>query len=173
MTEFETAIVAQNEIVDFMAESPLYLRDLTPEMVQPYGIFLPTIPMLEPPHADEDLWTVVQESWYVSKDGTVVHMQIGDKTDLASTPRIAKLMFGGAGRETPIAVVHDELYSQAGKRRYNIFTKEYWLPDQKWCDVVFRDGSLLCKTNLFKAMTFYRALRMFGWIAWRNYRKIA
>lgn len=149
------------------------LRELTPHDVMPYGLFMPTIPSLLPPHADEDDWTVTKGSIYIAPDGTVVHITQGDKTDLASTPRIGKLIFGGPGRETPGAVVHDNGYSKVGKERYNIFMQEAWVPPQKWWDQTFKDCMYLCKTNRLKIHTYYRMLRMFGFVAWKNYRRKA
>jgi len=166
--------LAHNEMRALMPEVPKELRDITPEDVKPYGIFIPHIPLLYPPHADEDKWTVMTEGWFVACDGTVVHFQVGDKTDLASIGRIVKLLFRFPGRETPAAVGHDEGYSQAGKKRYNIFEKVLWLPPQSWWDEkVFKNGMLLCKTSRIKVCVYYRALRMFGWIAWNHYRRKA
>ena len=147
------------------------LKGITLEELQPYGKFIPFLPRLEPPHGDEKQWTVIEESWYIANDGTVVHLQVGDKTDLASIPRIGKLIFGGAGRETSIAVVHDEGYRQIDHLRYNVLTKKLWIPSQKWWDQMFRDGALLCKTSKTKTRIIYRMLRMFGWIAWNRYRR--
>jgi len=161
----------EDDIRSLVEDCPAILSSIKIADLQPHGLFIPSIPSLMPPHGDERLWTVTTESWYIASDGTVIHMQIGDKTDLASTPRTAKFIFNGAGRETPIAVVHDEGYSQVNKRRYNIITKEYSIPTQKWWDKTFKSGCLLCKTNWIKAKVYYRALRMFGWIAWSRYRR--
>jgi len=147
---------------------------LTPEDVQPYGLFLPDIPSLMPPHGDEKKWTVVKSSTFIACDGTLVDMALQMKTDLASTPRIAKLIFGGPGRETPAACGHDRGYGSPGELYWNIFTHEFVEPDRKWWDeIVFKNGMMLCKTNKIKVHAYYRAVRMFGWAPWGRYRRAA
>jgi hypothetical protein len=141
------------------------ISELTFADLQPYGVFLTGVPRLIPP-IDDNQWTVVDKIVYVANDGTVCIIEAGTKTDLASTPNLIKLIFGGPGKETIAAVVHDGGYRNPKVARYNILTKEYRIMPKAFWDKVFDSLMIATKTEKIKQRAFYMAVNYFGWFAW-------
>ena len=82
----------------------------------------------------------------------------GFRTDFASVPRLFWRVVPPWGRYSPAAAVHDYLYATGQMSRRD-------------ADVVFYDKMIALGVNKAKAWTMYRAVRMFGGLAWRNWRK--
>jgi hypothetical protein len=141
------------------------ISELTIEDLQPYGLFLTGVPRLVPPIEDNQ-WTVIDRIVYVAPDGTVCTEEAGTKTDLASTPNLVKAVFGGPGKETIAAVIHDGGYRRPREARYNIFTKEYRIMPKSFWDKVFDSLMIATKTEKIKQWAFYMAVNYFGWFSW-------
>ena len=88
----------------------------------------------------------------------VVTVPIGFLTDFASVPRIFWAILPPDGEYTQAAVVHDYLYNS---RIYN----------RKKSDSIFIEAMKVLGVSLWKRRIMYRAVRMFGWIPWRNHDK--
>lgn len=105
----------------------------------------------------------VAEKWSVTADvggGRLVTVQIGEgfTTDGASIPR-ALWRLCGHPFETPrvvAALAHDWLYASHAT-------------DRKTADMVFRALCVLVGVGKVRAAVEYRALRLFGWAAWRSH----
>lgn len=84
----------------------------------------------------------------------------GFQTDGASIPRFAWITTGTpfAPEHIRAAVIHDYLY-QTGKT------------DRKTADQVFQAFLLTDGVSGYQAWKMFWALRLFGWIAWRRYRR--
>ncbi|GAI33030.1 unnamed protein product, partial [marine sediment metagenome] len=59
------------------------------------------------------------------------------------------------GKYGKAAVVHDYLYQTQTRTR-------------KFADDVFYEAMLVSGTKPWKAMAMYRAVRLFGWLAWKG-----
>lgn len=144
------------------------LNEITRDDLGKYGCFINEAPLLEPPAGEDDLWTVKNEIKYIAVDGTLVVIKDGDKTDLASTTRIGKAIFGGPGRETAGAVIHDEGYEYPLMERWNVFSQEWWKPGRDWWDGRFDDLMAMYSTPPIRKCVYYKMVRMFGWIMWHR-----
>lgn len=80
-------------------------------------------------------------------------------TDFASVPRLFWRIIPPWGKYGKAAVLHDWLYHVQDRSR-------------RECDKVFLEAMGVLGVSWFKRRTMYRAVRMFGWSAWRaNARK--
>lgn len=163
-------MLVKNEHTINIVKKPL--SEITKEDVGLYGCFLNEVPVLIPPMGSEPLWTILNDVTYVAPDGTVIEIEAGSKTDLASTPNIVKVIFGGPGKETVGALIHDEGYKHPAQERYNIFLKVLCIPKKSWWDHVFKLLMKMCCTNKIKVYVFHWAVYLFGWMSWwRNHPK--
>lgn len=96
----------------------------------------------------------------VQIDGTTLDIPFGFKTDGASIPRFAWITTGTpfAPEHIRAAVIHDWLY-QSGTTNRSRADWYFWM-------LLRADG-----VSAYQAWKMYWALRLFGWLAWRNYRK--
>ena len=83
-------------------------------------------------------------------------------TDLASIPWIAQCIIPKLGKQNRSSIIHDYLYETG-----NINGKKI---TQKIADKIYLGLMRSRKVSKWNAKTQYRALRMFGWYAWNNYR---
>ena len=83
----------------------------------------------------------------------VIHIPGGFETDLASIPRILPLALHGNRLAAP-AVVHDSLY-QKGAALKGVTRKR--------ADRIFHDAMKDNRVNRFKAYSYYKFVRVFGW----------
>lgn len=79
-------------------------------------------------------------------------------TDFASIPRVFWRILPPTGKYNKAAVVHDYLYSTQ-------------MVTQKLADLIFYEAMGVLDVPKWKRATMYRALRMFGWVAWNNHKK--
>ncbi len=104
-------------------------------------------------------WTLIGELVYESTLKGIITAPEGFVTDYASTPRIIWWLMPKAGEKyDAAAVIHDYLY------RHNTYP-------QIECDQVFREAMLASGVRSLRAATMYRALRLFGWVAYNNQPK--
>lgn len=92
--------------------------------------------------------------------GKLYSINAGFKTDGASIPRFAWITTGTpfAPRHIRAAVIHDFLYQTGHVSRKDA--------DDYFKFILREDG-----VNDYQANKMYLALRAFGWVAWRRYRK--
>ena len=81
-------------------------------------------------------------------------------TDFASIPWLLRLIIPKLGRWNKAAVVHDYLYQK----------QPAWFT-RKVADVVFRDAMRDSGVKPWKYNLMYLAVRMWGGISWRSYRR--
>lgn len=93
----------------------------------------------------------VGEEW--SKDKIVVPK--GFITDFASVPFPASMFIPKSGLYNQAAVLHDFLYQKKIRSR-------------KESDQIFLEAMKVLGVNVFKRNIMYRAVRAFGWVAWRK-----
>jgi len=80
----------------------------------------------------------------------------GFETDLASVPWPASMLIPKSGKYNPAAVLHDYICSTQERPRAE-------------CDRIFLEAMEVVGVPLVKRRIMYRAVRMFGWISWRNH----
>jgi len=105
-----------------------------------------------------NLWKTRRELIYFvgeeySEDRIVVPR--GFLTDLASVPWPASMLIPKSGRFNSAAVLHDWLYTEQKRSRLE-------------CDNIFLEAMQVLEVNWFKRNIMHRAVRMWGWIPWRN-----
>lgn len=85
---------------------------------------------------------------------------IGFKSDGASIPQIAFSLIGGpwTGRYAKSALIHDYMYWEHTYTRYKI-------------DRMFLEMMTILGVPWWRRWLMYQAVRLFGWIPWRNYNK--
>ena len=108
----------------------------------------------------ERLWKTYREfSYYLKEpDGEKITVPAGFLTDFASVPRPLWVILPPDGLYTQSAVLHDFLYAT------QILTR-------KESDDIFLDGMKILGVPFLVRQTIYRAVRMFGWIPWRNHEQ--
>ena len=88
-------------------------------------------------------------------------------TDFASIPWLFWTFLPYWGKYGKAAVVHDYLYQT------HVFdTSEFTCDvlDRKRADDIFYEAMLVGGTKPWKAKIMYKAVRLFGWLAWRKRR---
>lgn len=93
---------------------------------------------------------------YVGGDSITVPK--GFITDFASIPRMFWIILPPDGEYTQAAVLHDYLYFKQSRSR-------------KEADQIFLDAMGVLEVPNWKRYPMYHAVRMFGWIPWRNHKK--
>lgn len=89
----------------------------------------------------------------------IIYVKAGTITDGASIPKFAWSIIGGPlGRYAPAAVVHDECYRRK-------------LYPRKRCDQIFLEAMKVLRIWIIKRLMMYRAVRLFGWMAWNKKKK--
>lgn len=114
------------------------------------------------PLPDGRTWVIRSDFGYdVGEEGSgdTVNVPVGFKTDFASVPRLLWIVIPRWGTYGNAAVVHDYLYwSQERPRRE--------------ADQIMREGMRVLGTGGIKRAVIYRAVRWFGWYAWRSNRRL-
>ncbi len=88
--------------------------------------------------------------------GDVIEVPKGFPTDFASVPRGLWWLMPPAGRWAKAAVIHDFLYREGRRGRTE-------------CDRIFLEGMTVLGVRPWRKNVMYAAVRMFGWMAYRNY----
>ncbi|WP_028855895.1 DUF1353 domain-containing protein [Psychrilyobacter atlanticus] len=94
-------------------------------------------------------------------DGKEYLIKAKMETDLGSIPKVFRFIFDRFGVETNSYVLHDFGYRVQPKGT-----------DRKYWDNVLRSQQKKDGVNWFKSYLIYKNLRLFGWIAWENNKKI-
>ena len=95
--------------------------------------------------------------YYIGKEDSddFVFIPTGFQTDFASVPRLFWTILPPDGKYTQAAVLHDFLYSKQERIRVK-------------CDCIFLEAMGVLGVSWWKRRIMYHAVRMFGWIPWRN-----
>ena len=78
--------------------------------------------------------------------------------DFASIPKLFHFILPPTGPYAKAAVIHDYLY------RIQTYCR-------KRADIIFLEGMEVLKVPKWKRVVIYRAVRLFGWNAWRKRKK--
>jgi hypothetical protein len=88
----------------------------------------------------------------------VITVPSGFITDFASSPWLMWWLIPPDGEYTQAAVLHDYLY-----------VKQIYV--RKEADDIFLEAMVVLDVPIFKRWLMYRAVRMWGWWPWNNYKK--
>ena len=112
-------------------------------------------------------FTVDQEFKFVTANGLTITVPSGFQTDLASVPKIFWNIIPPFGFVTDGSVVHDFLYRHSGfiENAYHGTPRQL---TRKECDDVLLEAMRDCHTPKWQQVVIYRAVRWFGWAAWRQ-----
>jgi hypothetical protein len=79
--------------------------------------------------------------------------------DFASIPKFLHFILSPTGPYAKAAVIHDYLYR----------TQTY---SRKRADIIFMEGMVVLEVPKWQRVVVYRAVRLFGWNAWRKNKKL-
>lgn len=102
-------------------------------------------------------WKLIRPFIYHSEIGGEIEVPIDFISDGASIPRLSQVIVGSpwSGKFVEAAVIHDWGYHIQK------------LPRKK-VDLIFLEAMKILKVPFWKRRVIFRAVRMFGWIFWRN-----
>ena len=92
-----------------------------------------------------------------------VQVPAGFITDFASIPWLFWTFLPYWGKYGKAAVLHDYIY-----QRHNYIMNALYLVTRVWADTIFYEAMLVGGTKPWKAWVMYKAVRLFGWLAWRK-----
>jgi hypothetical protein len=111
-----------------------------------------------------DRWIVEKAfDYHVGDEASndIVTVPKGFETDLASVPFPLTFFIPKDGTHTQAAVLHDWLYCSSLLH----------LRTRKECDLIFLEAMKVLKVPMWKRHIMYRAVRLFAFNPWDNYRK--
>lgn len=114
------------------------------------------------PLPDGKRWVLISDFSYDADhegSGRTISVNKGFITDFASVPRVLWWVFPKWGKYGNAAVIHDWLYWQQMMTR-------------RTSDDIFLEAMGVLNTPKVKRWALYRAVRVFGWIAWRKNEKL-
>jgi len=117
--------------------------------------------LLVSPLPDGKSWVIRRDFGYEvgeEDSGDVIDVPIGFMTDFASVPRLLWVMIPRWGKYGNAAVIHDWLYWDQSRTR-------------READQIFLEGMQVLEVSPLKQQLIYRAVRAFGWLAWRSNTK--
>lgn len=105
-------------------------------------------------------WRLIRPFEYHPDKGKKIEVPIGFPSDGASIPKFAYSIIGGrwTGRYTKASIIHDWLYHSQTTTR-------------KEADIIFIVAMRVLGVSLWKRVTMYRIVRMFGFIPWNRRAK--
>ena len=92
--------------------------------------------------------------YHCVRTGDIITVPKGFVTDFASVPRVPVAYWLFGSRANAPAALHDYLYREGTYGR-------------KMADLIFLDAMKSCGYSLFTRRPMYRAVRMFGWAAYK------
>lgn len=133
-------------------------------------------------------FTPVGGDWWRLEDAFTVWFTYGGKryrltikrgflTDFASIPRLVwSILAPWNYKYTPACLPHDEGYEKAGKLTLWTWDGVTWSPvraelSRRAVDDLMYWGMVARKTPAWKVKAIYSAVRVGGWLAWRNSKK--
>ncbi len=120
-----------------------------------------------------DSWILEEDVFYFhqqSRAGVIVRK--GLTTDLASIPRLAKLIISNDNPKIRRpALVHDDIYRSKGLRKqfsWNLKTYPARRISRAQADRIFHDALREEGVNMITSALMYLAVRVGGWVAWND-----
>ena len=104
-------------------------------------------------------------TYYWKRKGILIRVKAGFITDLASIPRLLRLIIPKLGRWNKPAVIHDRLYQDHAVET-NIGIS--YLFSRAGADLCFLDGMKDFGVANWERTLMYLAVRWFGFLAWRK-----
>ena len=138
---------------------------------KPHGKLPDGIPPIIPPFKEEPLWTVDKTVRFITRDGWLVTMHKGEKSDLASMPRPARIFFGDAGKETVAALFHDHVYKHRKDRVHVSMGTETHVLTWRECNVLMYDVMILAGVSWIRRHSIMTGLWIGSFPVWFNYGK--
>lgn len=131
-------------------------------------------PLIVTPMPDGRRWRLFKSFTYhihskYSQD--YIRVPEGFITDFASIPWLFWTFLPAWGKYGKAAVIHDCLY-QNGGIEHPVSRGCSWIKiiTRKEADTIFYEAMLVSGTKPWKAKVMYRAVRLFGWLAWKGGR---
>ena len=119
------------------------------------------------PLSDGKRWRVNEPgfSYGVGSEDSKIRIDVpaGFVTDFASVPQGFRFYVGRTGKHALAAVVHDYLY----KTQFIDGTPI----ERKTADKIFLEAMKVSGVRWTKRRIMYRAVRLFGWVAWGKHRE--
>lgn len=103
-------------------------------------------------------WILLAPLMYLRKCGRPIVVGEGFVTDLASIPRLFRVMLDVNGKHRKAAVLHDYLYS------FQEFTR-------KQTDKIFLHAMESCGVIWWRRQAIYQGVRVGGWYRWNRGKK--
>ena len=105
-------------------------------------------------------WRLFAPLGYVTRSGETIIVPAGFITDLASIPRVFRLLIPVNGRHRAAAIIHDYLFVIQDRPRSEV-------------DRVFLEAMEDCDVGAVQRYAMYSAVRIGGWLPWlKNKRSI-
>lgn len=101
-------------------------------------------------------WKLTHELIYLSKDSRLHRVPVGFKTDLASIPRLARVLIPINGKHRSAAVLHDFFYELKGKVKGRVVSRAE--ADNLFLEAMESEG-----VSYWKRYTMYWAVRAAFW----------
>jgi hypothetical protein len=111
----------------------------------------------------KDVVKLYERAIYFDPDGSTIEIPSGVESDLASIPRFCQRVLPKLDLHRMAAILHDYLYQLCG----NLPDGRRFTRDQ--CDQKFLEAMTSLGVSAWKRQAMYRAVRMFGGIAWGNH----
>jgi len=150
---------------------PEEFRNITEDMLQPFGYMPEGLPRVLPPFGKFKRFKIADQFTYISRTGVVVQSKEDTLTDLASVPIPFRQILRIPGRESAGAVVHDEGYSHPFQPRFNILTNEWILLSKNEWDKIFDEVNKWAGVGFMKRKCLNFGLDVGGWWGWRRAAK--
>lgn len=106
-------------------------------------------------------WRLIESLTYLTNAGPAITVPKGFVCDLASIPRVMRLVFTVNGNHREAAIIHDWLYYKKGHVVFSHFTREQ-------CDDVFYEAMISSGVNKITAWSMWAGVRLGGWVAWQK-----
>ena len=114
---------------------------------------------------DAKHWKLLEDlEYHVGSEDSdeVIIVPTGYETDFASVPRAFWNIFPPFGKHSPAAVIHDYLYGKQGVMPSGM------IYSRRRCDEIFLETMGVMGVSWWRKHTMYRAVQMFGWVAWKK-----
>jgi hypothetical protein len=118
------------------------------------------------PVGDND-WELLDNFDYGTNNGRLIRIPKGFTNDLASIPRVFRLLIPVNGKHREAAVLHDYLYHSKGL----IYCRRRFLPvryTREESDKLFLEAMISCAVPVWKRNLMYWAVRVGGRAAWND-----
>ena len=99
----------------------------------------------------------------------IIHVKAGELTDFASIPKPLRPLLPSWAKTNKSSVLHDQMYRYQ-KVMGEPITRKF--ADDVWLEAMLIDFRKH-KTGVFVAWLEYTVIRLVGWVAWNNYKRLA